>query len=203
MRKFSIRWFLPILLCLLLGCVTVSASESGSLRIVDVEKTVALYPVAGYDGSLTETFRNAPVTDLLEESNAVENAAILDQFEKENQISGQEQAPDETKEVYYASLETGVYLVRSSASEPEFAPFLVCIPTRINQELIYDVKAEPKAQDPTDPTEPTSPTEPMEPEPEIPQTGNSIWPQYLLLGLGVLMLAFGFSEMIRGREKQL
>ena len=53
MRKFLIRWLLPILLCLLLGCVTVFAAESGSLRIVDVENAVALYPVATYDGSLT------------------------------------------------------------------------------------------------------------------------------------------------------
>ena len=203
MRKFSIRWFLPILLCLLLGCVTASASESGSLRIVDVEKTVALYPVATYDGSLTEVFQNAPVEDILEESKAVENAAVLDQFVKENQISGQEQVPDENKEVYYAALETGVYLVRSMQSEPEFTPFLVCIPTRINKELIYDVKAEPKAQEPTEPTEPTTPTEPTEPEPEIPQTGTSILPQYILLGIGIVALVLGFTEMIRGREKQL
>ena len=203
MRKFLIRWFLPLLLCLLLGCVTVSAAESGSLRIVDVENAVALYPVAGYDGSLTETFRNAPVTELLEESKAVENAAILDQFVKDNQITGQELAADENKEVHYPSLETGVYLVRSSAAEPEFAPFLVCIPTRINQELIYDVKAEPKAQEPSVPSEPTVPEEPVEPEPEIPQTGNSVWPQYVLLVIGALTIAVGFAEMIRGREKQL
>ena len=203
MRKLLIRWLLPILLCMLLVCVTVSAAESGSLRILNIENSVAIYPVATYDGNLTEVFRNAPVTELLEESKAVGNAAILDQFVKDNQISGQEQAPDENKEVYYASLETAVYLVRSMHSEPEFVPFLVCIPTRINDELIYDVKAEPKAQEPTDPTEPTSPTEPTEPEPEIPQTGNSVWPQYLLLASGIVALVFGFAEVIRGREKQL
>ena len=203
MRKFLIRWFLPLLLCMLLGCVTVFAAESGSLRIVDVENAVALYPVAGYDGSLTETFRNAPVTDLLEESKAVENAAILDQFVKENQISGQEQAPDDTKEVYYPSLETGVYLVRSMHSEPEFAPFLVGIPMQINGQTLYHVTADPKAQEPSVPSEPTVPAEPVEPEPEIPQTGNSVWPQYVLLVIGALTIAVGFAEMIRGREKQL
>ena len=203
MRKFLIRWFLPILLCLLLGCVTVSAAESGSLRIVDVENAVALYPVATSDGILTEAFRNAPVTELLEESKAVENAAILDQFVKENQISGQEQAPDDTKEVHYASLETGVYLVRSMHSEPEFAPFLVGIPMQINGQTLYHVTADPKAQEPSVPSEPTVPTKPVEPEPEIPQTGSSIWPQYVLLVIGALTIAVGFAEMIRGREKQL
>lgn len=203
MRKLPVRCFLPILLCLLLGCMTVFAAESGSLRIVDVENVVALYPVAGYDGSLTETFRNASVTDILEESKSVENAAILDLFANDNQISGQEQAPAESKEVYYSSLETGVYLVRSMHSEPEFAPFLVGIPMQINGQVLYHVTAEPKAQEPTAPTEPTVPTEPVEPEPEIPQTGNSVWPQYVLLVLGVLTITVGFVEMIRGREKQL
>ena len=203
MRKFLMRWFLPLLLCLLLCCVTVSAAESGSLRIVDVENAVALYPVATSDGSLTEAFRNTPVTDLLEESKAVENAAILDQFVKENQISGQEQAPDDTKEVYYPSLETGVYLVRSMHSEPEFAPFLVGIPMQINGQTLYHVTADPKAQEPSVPSEPTVPAEPVEPEPEIPQTVNSVWPQYVLLVIGALTIAVGFAEMIRGQEKQL
>ena len=55
--------------------------------------------------------------------------------------------------------------------------------------------------EPSVPTEPTPPTEP-EPEPEIPQTGSSLWPKYGALAAGILLVLAGFADLIRGREQE-
>ena len=45
MKKHKLICLLLVSLCLLLNCITVSAATTGSLRILDVEKPVSLYPV--------------------------------------------------------------------------------------------------------------------------------------------------------------
>ena len=202
MKKHSLIALVVIIVFLLVGVLTVSAAGVGSLTVVDVESPVRLYQVATIDGRLTGAFQDAPVKRLTAASLGAKNAKILAQFAKDHDLSGWDLTPNQYNEVSYTSLDENIYLVCSHAPEPEFAPFLVAIPTRVDDQIIYHIQAEPKSEEPTEPTRPPQPTEPVEPDPEIPQTGNSVLPQYLLFAVGTVILVLGFVEIIRGKEKQ-
>lgn len=202
MMKRKILRLAAMLLCLLALAPAASAAETGSLKIVGIESPVCLYHVAAPDGALTEAFASAPVKDFSKDSEAVSNARILGEYAAEKNIPGQTMTPDAKGEVLYTPLDEGLYLICSLAAEPEFQPFLVKIPTIINGENIYHVQAEPKSEGP-EPTEPpTVPTTPTEPEPEIPQTGTSVWPKYLLLAFGSVITVAGLYDLIRGKEER-
>ena len=87
----------------------------------------------------------------------------------------------------------------SVGEKAEFAPFLVQIPMTIGEKKVYDIQAEPKVDNPP---ESSTPSQPVDPEPEIPQTGAILWPKYLLLGLGAVLILAGIIEALRGREKE-
>ena len=230
MGKNKIWLFWVSLIVMLSFVLPASAAETGSLKIVDIQGKVALFHVAESDGKLTEAFADAPTEDILEEKAAVRNARALQEYAAANLISGVEAAPNAEGAVLYSPLEEGVYLVCSLYAEPEFEPFLVSIPTKIEGKLIYDVVAQPKLDesdpstptDPTDPSDPTdpdsptdpgtptgptepvdpsSPTTPSDPGPNIPQTGESVIPQYLLLVIGTLVTLAGLYELIAGRKE--
>lgn len=207
-------------LCLLLPVTALAAETPGRLRIVDIDSPLALYRVADAEGVLTAEFADAGVEDITDSVQAVANARKLAAYGAQQGVPGWEQTPDETGTVCYDNLEEGLYLIRSLAEEEEFKPFLVPIPTVINGEKIYHIDADPKAEEtePTEPTEPTEsePSEPTEPEettvptepeptdpgPNIPQTGNSVIPKYLLLAFGSLAVLLGLIDLIRGRRRQ-
>lgn len=213
--------FLAVMLCLLLP-VTAFAAQEGSLKIVDIENPVCLYHVADAAGVPTEAFAGSPVEDLTDQASAVKNAAKLWDYALAQEIPGEERTPSADGEVKYEALQEGLYLVCSLAEEAEFKPFLVALPTVINGENIYHIEANPKAEEPepTEPSQPSEPTEPSEPSepteeptepgpseptdpgPNIPQTGNSVLPKYLLLGIGTLAVLAGLVDLIRGREKK-
>lgn len=208
MTKRNILRVLAGLLFLLLLPMAASAAETGSICVVDIEEPICLQFVATPAAVLTEAFADAPVESLSESTAAVRNARILFEYAVENQIPGQEAAPDESGVVRFETLEEGLYLIYSLSEEAEFNPFLVKIPTVINDEIIYDVEAAPKEDEPpgetTEPPEPTGPTDPTEPQaPDIPQTGTSVYPKYILLVLGCCAVALGVVDLIRGREKQV
>lgn len=209
MAKRNLSRILVGLLCLLLLPTAAAAAETGSIRVVDIDEPVSLQFVATPDAALTEAFAGAPIEDLTDGTAAVRNARLLQEYAAENRIPGREAAPDESAAVFYDGLEEGLYLIYSLAEEAEFNPFLVKIPTVINDEIIYDVEAAPKEDEPEETTEPseppesTEPTGPTEPEPDIPQTGTSVWPRYILLALGTVAVLWGLSDLVLGREKQL
>ena len=132
----------------------------------------------------------------------VKNAKALAEYANQASLTGDEKIPDTEGTVSYPSLDEGVYLVCSEASEAEFNPFLVSIPTIINAEAVYNITAMPKEENPPEPSEPTTPTDPSEPPSNIPQTGNSEWPKYLLLTIGTATALLGIADLLRGREKQ-
>lgn len=212
---------LSVAAVLLLLSVTALAAGTGSLTVVEVYEEVALYAVAGPDGTLTEQFADAPVTDLTDSKTAARNARILEQYIRENHLPGQLRTPDENGTVRYDDLPLGLYLVVSNVDPVEFNAFLAPIPTVINGEEIYDVEAAPKVEDepteptepsipseptaPSDPTEPTVPsvpTDPTEPpeDPDIPETGVVQWPKYLMLAVGLVMILLGALDIRKGRE---
>lgn len=205
------------MICLLTLAPEASAAERGSIKVIEMENAVGLYPVARADGSLTDAFIQAPIDDISDSLQAVENARKLWSYAREQRIPAQEKQPDGLGNVQFKDLEEGLYLIGSLAEEAEFDPFLVRMPTVINGEKIYHVTADPKQEEPTEPqvttepteptestepSEPTQPTKPTEPGPGIPQTGDSVIPKYLLLAIGTLAIAAGLLELIRGRKEE-
>lgn len=193
MRKA--KYLFALLLTLLLA-LSASAAEAGSLTITGIEDPVCLHYVADADAALAEAFADAPVENLSEDTAAAANAAILYDYALENSIPGTQLAPDANGVLLFEVLSEGLYLLYSPSGE--FTPFLVNIPTVLNGETVYHIHAEPK---PGEPTEPAVPTEPTEPDPEIPQTGRSVWPKYILMVIGAAAVLIGIIDLIRGREK--
>ena len=194
------KWIVFFAVFLLLAAArTAHAAELGSLEIINIEHPVRMHRVASSDAVLTEPFAAVPGVSLSDLESAVKNAKTLFKYAEENNIPGWDLSPEENA-VLFAPLEEGVYLVYSLAQEAEFTPFLVSIPTQINGEAIHHIQAKPKEEPPTKPTDPPDATEPV--EPEIPQTGNSVIPKYVLLVLGTAITLFGVADLIRGRERK-
>lgn len=195
-RKISL--LLAVALCLVTA-LPVSGAQTGSLLIQKITAPTALYRVADAQGVLEEPFRAALTGELTEQTADAAQAKQLQQYVKEKAISGQEKMPDDKGEVFYPGLAEAYYLVCSLAETGEFAPFLLQIPLRSGDKILYDIQAEPKSEPPADPDDPSSPP-PL--QPQIPQTGFIQWPKYLLLALGAVCVAAGLIEALRGREKQ-
>ena len=85
----------------------------------------------------------------------------------------------------------GLYLVLRTKPAPENTvytsdPFLVSIPTVVNDTAAYQVVAEPKYGWDTPSPEPTVP--PSTPNPSLPQTGQLWWPLPVMIGLAVALM---------------
>lgn len=193
------KWLLLLTVMLFLSTVpTVRAAETGSIQIKDIEGTVALYGVASPDGTVhadfTEVYANIPNDKL-----AASQAKTLWSYALTKKLPGQILQADTEGNALFSPLEQGLYLIGSTAAVPEFAPFLVWIPTEINDKPVFHIEAKPKQEDPetTTPTEP----KPTTPSQNIPQTGTSVIPKYLLMGCGILVTLIGLHQMIRGKEE--
>lgn len=212
MRKNNIAWLLAALLCLMALAPAALAAETGSIKVIvedspDLE--IVLHPVADLSGTLTEAFSGADIAPetMLDTREAEVNAAALYRYALAHQLEGEVKTTDASGVAHYTGLAEGCYLIYCT-KEGEFDPFLVFVPTEINEEKVYDVEAEPKSEEEeeteptTVPTEPSESTQPTQPEPEIPQTGTSVVPKYVLLSLGVLAALVGMAELIRGRKEK-
>lgn len=198
MKRISCCLLLAAMLCLLLS-FPVFAAQTGSLLLKNISAPVTLFPVADARGALNASFSGALAEPLNQTNANAATAKAFQKYAKEKALSGQEKTPDEFKQVFYDQLQEGYYLVCSQAEPGEFAPFLLQIPMTVGDKTIYNVQAEPKAQQPGDPDGPSAPP-PL--QPVIPQTGHIQWPKYLLLILGAVCIAAGLFEGFRGREKR-
>jgi len=195
MKRQMLKLILAAVLCALLA-VPVFAAEQGSLLLKDVEAPVVVFRAADASGVPVADFAGT-VEKLTAEDLKPEIAKKLYKQVQDKALSGQTGTPNADKEVFFASLDKGWYLVCSAGEKAEFAPFLICVPMTIGDKTVYDIQAEPKIDSPLDP----GPTDPIIPEPDIPQTGAIQWPKYLLLILGGLAIGAGVFEVLRGREK--
>ena len=186
---------LSIVLLLWLLILPVSAAQQGSLLINNVNASVTCYPVADKTGVLTADFAQSGVTELSEQADIARQLKI---YAQEHQLTGQTLTPNDAHEVLFTSMDEGWYLICSNISPGEFAPFLMQIPTRIGENVIYHVQATPKEETPQQ----TQPGGSDEVEPNIPQTGHIQWPKYLLLALGGLCVLMGAGMVMLGREKR-
>ncbi len=196
MKRWTCKLLLAVMLCCLFA-VFVSAAKPGSLLLTKVRKPAMVFRVADADGAPTEDF--VGVVDQLTQTDLTpEVAKKFFQHVQNGNLLGETGTPNENNEIFFPSLTDGWYLVCSMAEEAEFAPFLICMPMTIGEGLVYDIQAEPKVETPV---EPSVPSEPVTPQPNIPQTGAILWPQYLLLSLGAVAICAGLVEVYRGREK--
>lgn len=203
MKSRKRKWILAALLCWILA-LPAAAAETGRLHLTVEnvpELEVCLHYVAAVDGVLTEAFSPVQVKpeSLLDEKETENNAKLLYIYAVEQEIAGVCLTTDEAGYACFENLETGCYLVCCAGETAEFEPFLVCIPMTINGATIFEIQAAPKSGE--DDPEAVTPTEPLEPEADIPYTGTNVWPQYLLLALGVLTAGWGMAELLRGRKE--
>lgn len=197
MRRI-IRNFLIFVILSCLFAVSVFAAEEGSLLLKNLESGAAIFRVADAQGYPTPDF--AGVTERLTAEDL--KPAVAKKFYQrtmDKELAGQTDLPNGNHEIFFGGLEKGWYLVCSVGEKAEFAPFLVQIPMTIGEKKVYDIQAEPKVDNPP---ESSTPSQPVDPEPEIPQTGAILWPKYLLLGLGAVLILAGIIEALRGREKE-
>lgn len=193
------KWLILLaVLLLLVNVPTAWAAESGSIQVRGIEGAVLLYPVASPDGTLKDDFAGVS-SDILDETNPVSKAKALWVYAQAEKLPGQTCQADAEGNALFSPLEQGLYLIGSTAAVPEFDPFLVQVPTQINGKPVFHIEAKPKQEDPetTTPTEPESTT----PSPNIPQTGTSVIPKYLLMSSGILVTLIGLHQMIRGKEE--
>lgn len=193
------KWLILLaVLLLLVNVPTAWAAESGSIQVRGIEGAVLLYPVASPDGTLKDDFAGVS-SDILDETNPVSKAKALWAYAQAEKLPGQTCQADAEGNALFSPLEQGLYLIGSTAAVPEFDPFLVQVPTQINGKPVFHIEAKPKQEDPetTTPTEPESTT----PSPNIPQTGTSVIPKYLLMSSGILVTLIGLHQMIRGKEE--
>lgn len=196
MKKWICRLLLAGVICLLFA-VPVSATQQGSLLLTKTERPVTLFSVADREGLPTEAF--AGLADKLTQNDLTpETAKKFYQRALQQELSGQTGIPNEHKEIIFAPIEAGWYLVCSAAEQAEFTPFLICVPMTVGEQTVYNIQAEPKTDSPA---EPTVPSQPIAPKPNIPQTGAILWPKYLMLVLGIIAIGVGLFEVVRGREK--
>lgn len=197
-KRVKINLLLATVLCLLLS-FPVSAARVGSLLVKRISQPVVLYHVADAQGTATEDFSGALTDTLTDTNTGAAEAKKLQQYAKEQSLSGKEKAPGDAGEVFFDGLEEGFYLVCSTAQKGEFAPFILKMPTVAGDKTIYNVQAEPKTGGSDDSGDPS---EPPVIGPTIPQTGNIQWPKYLLLILGAVLILAGLVEGFRGLERR-
>lgn len=127
-------------------------------------------------------------------------AQKLEQYITENALPGDLHEVDADGHVTFPDLKAGLYFVMQPVAAEGFEkmnPFLITVPLRQDDALIFDIVAHPKVepkpeetqpQVPTEP-EPTKPTEPS--KPSLPQTGQLNWPIPLMGLVGTCLLAVG------------
>ena len=102
------------------------------------------------------------------------------------------QTTDAKGTLVFDKLEAGMYLVvrtRAVNSSYRFEPYLISVPQVTAGQLTYAVVSEPKfsADKPVTPDKPEGG--------KLPQTGQLIWPIFLLGGLGALLIPIGLIRM--------
>ena len=193
------KWLILLAVVLFLTAVPAArAAETGSIQVQGIEGPVALYGVASPEGTVHADFAEV-YAGIPGDEPAASRAKILWAYAQAEKLPGLAGQADGEGNALFAPLEQGLYLIGSTASVPEFDPFLVQIPTEIDGKPVFHIEAKPKQEEPetTTPTEP----EPTTPSQNIPQTGTSVIPKYLLMGCGILVTLIGLHQMIRGKEE--
>lgn len=167
------------ILLVLIALPGTAFAAAGSLQIALKQGNIqiSLYPVADANGILTEDFADLgiPADRMLAEKYGRKNALMLRQHALNKDLTGDGRTTDSNGVTHYTNLEKGIYLITYTGEQnAPFDPFLVKIPTVINGEEQYYLKATPKSLSPGSPShnEPEDPEVPTTdiPDPEVPIT---------------------------------
>lgn len=211
----KLRRVLVLGLCLL--CISTAVyAVSGSLKVTVEEArsglAVNLIHVADRDGVLNDSFSGVGLRreQLTAEIYRKSSAEKLWAYAIAQGLQPLSLETDEQGVVRFSPLEEGIYLVWEDSEGLNFPPFLVSIPTVVGDLVIYDVEAEPKAEEPEPTPTPTpgvspgpTPTPTPTPTPNIPQTGANMVPIWLLFGFGGAVTLAGLVMLFTGNKKEV
>ncbi len=203
--------------CMSMNCVQINCladepdklftQDKGSLTITFRENqnpvpggSVSVYQVAVYDPESEEhtllirkefddcqASAEEPDMDLL--------AKALAEHAAKNHIEGTKLSSGADASVRLEELELGSYLIVQDEAARGYEPvnpFLVTIPMKEKDTIIYDVDASPKVTTQKDPDKPNPPENntPGTPPSRLPQTGQVWWPVPILAGMGLFFCFF-------------
>lgn len=159
------RWVLALILLLSVPVSCLAAGEVGYIRL-----TMAYdgQPVAGGTVTLYDVSVCPEGT----------NPETLVEYVKDNHLPGQEKRVDSAGIVIFDDLIPGRYLLIQQEAAKGFRPmkpFCIRLTLSADGEQVVGVDASPK----------------MEPDKKLPQTGQLIWPAWVLLGTGTVLVGFG------------
>ena len=159
------RWLVGLLL---LGLLPITGFAYDNLGSIKIKMAYEGKPVAGGTVAIYD------VTDSPEGIDSVEMLVYV----KELGIPGTEKQVDPSGFVVFDDLPTGYYLLvqrKAPAGFYPIKPFLVKLPQSTDGTTGNQIEAAPK----------------MEPEQKLPQTGQLIWPAWVLIGLGMSVAGIG------------
>ena len=159
------RWLIGLLL---LGLLPITGFAQDNLGSIKIKMAYEGKPVAGGTVAIYD------VTDSPEGIDSVEMLVYV----KELGIPGTEKQVDASGFVVFDDLPTGYYLLvqrKAPAGFYPIKPFLVKLPQSTDGTTGNQIEAAPK----------------MEPEQKLPQTGQLIWPAWVLIGLGMSVAGIG------------
>ena len=165
------RWFFAVFLLLVMPLTSVAAENGGYIRL-----TMAYNGQTVTGGSVTLY----DVSDTPEDIGPPE--MIL--YAKELGIPGTEKKVDTSGQVIFDGLSAGKYLlVQQKAAEGFYPmnPFLIQLPLESDGIQVGCIEAAPK----------------LEPEKKLPQTGQLIWPAWMMLSLGIAFAGIGIFSWNR------
>lgn len=216
-KKFITFWLMVCMLSTM--AMTVFAADEltnlnghGSIHVVirDTESknavsggSLLIYQVASvksddgnYTFEYTDTFSGC--TEVLEDIQSEDLAADLARYAENHKLKGisVQVGSDGTASCF--NLEIGLYLVVQEAAADDYSvinPFLVTIPMKDGDRLIYDVDAAPKVGTVTKIEQPNPTPVPNKPTGTVlPQTGQLWWPVVILAIAGMFFVVCGWVK---------
>lgn len=163
-----------VLLLLLVPFRAAAAEGNGSIRLN------MRYSGGAVPGGTVTLY---PVTDREEAANARNPA----EYAQSMGLPGTTQTVGEDGTVTFSGLEPGHYLLvqqEAAAGYLTMKPFCISLPMSVGGELVYDIIAEPKLE--------------RIPGGQLPQTGQLVWPIWVLLGGGFSLIGLGI--LVRKRK---
>lgn len=211
-----------LLIVMLIGLFSVSAyahdvpdfSRRGDISInmqYDGEAVpggrLTLYRVADVDTNgadfyftYTADFADCPVPVELIHSSEI--GAALAKIARDKQLAGVTQTIDKNGRTTFSNLELGLYLLVQYTPASGYnvvSPFLVSVPSMVNDRYIYSVDASPKVE--LEPAPTTVPTETTLPGGKLPQTGQNNWPVPAMAAIGMFLIGIGISLKASAKRK--
>lgn len=194
-----------------IGSITITLTYSGKAVSGG---TLIMYHVADavrddidYYFEFTKSFSGCKAS--LTELDALDNITVIEKYITNNRPKGQTFKVDTNGTIKAENLTPGLYFFKQGTAATGYkaiSSFLVTVPFRQGETLVYDVDASPKVAVEPAPTPPpyiptVTPTPDVTPPP-IPQTGQLWWPVPVMAGVGLVLVALGWARHRKSDEDE-